>query len=70
MKRYSNYQELADHWKESSRLVLASIVNMEARFAVHRHHLRQEENNFFNRLALRGKKGRQEIDPSGGRMSD
>jgi len=43
---------------------------MEARLAVHRHHLRQEENNFFNRLALRGKKGKVEIDPTGGRMSD
>lgn len=43
---------------------------MEARFAVHRHHLRQEENNFFNRLALRNKKSKVEVDPTGGRMSD
>jgi hypothetical protein len=43
---------------------------MEARFAVHRHHLRQEENNFFNRLALRNKKAKVEVDPTGGRMSD
>ncbi len=61
---------MIDHWKDSFRQILSTIVNMEARFAVHRHHLRQEENNFFNRLALRGKKAKVEVDPSGGRMSD
>lgn len=49
---------------------MSMIVNMEARFAVHRHHLRQEENNFFNRLALRNKKSKVEVDLTGGRMSD
>jgi len=37
---------------------------------VHRNHLRQEENNFFNRLALRNKKQKVEQDPTGGRLSD
>jgi hypothetical protein len=44
-------------------------VNIQARFAIHRHHLRNEEQNFFNRLALKKKKT-QDVDPSGGRMSD
>jgi hypothetical protein len=32
--------------------------------------LRQEEANFFNRLALRNKKSKVEVDPTGGRLSD
>lgn len=44
---------------------------MQARLAIHRHHLRLEENNFFNRLALKGsKKKSQVVDPSGGRLTD
>lgn len=44
---------------------------MQSRFALHRHHLRQEENNFFNRLALRSKVKKNEVvDPTGGRMTD
>jgi hypothetical protein len=50
---------------------MQSLINIEARFAIHRHHIRNEENNFFNRLALRNKKDKKEfVDPSGGRMSD
>ena len=38
---------------------------------IHRHHLRNEETNFFNRLALRNQSKKKEvIDPSGGRMTD
>lgn len=71
MNRFAESQELYDHWKEQTRQILVSLVNMQSRFALHRHHLRQEENNFFNRLALRSKVKKNEIvDPTGGRMTD
>lgn len=57
MLRYNNYNELFDHWRDSVHSILQTLVNIQARFAIHRHHLRNEQNNFFNRLALR-KKGR------------
>jgi hypothetical protein len=44
------------------------LINIQARLAIHRHHLKNEEANFFNRLAGRNKK--EKVDPSGGRMSD
>lgn len=70
IQRFSAHQEMYDHWKDAFKGILSSIVNIQARFAIHRHHLRQEENNFFNRLALRNKKKPEQIDPSGGRMTD
>lgn len=49
---------------------MQTIINIEARLKIHRNHLRQEENNFFNRLALRNKKQKVNLDPTGGRLSD
>lgn len=73
LQRFSVNQELYEHWKDAFRQMLSTLANMQARFAIHRHHLRQEENNFFNRLALRKNKKQassEVIDPSGGRMTD
>ena len=71
MQRFSDYEELYEHWKDSIRQILQTLINIESRFVIHRHHLRNEELNFFNRLALRNKKEKKDVvDPSGGRMSD
>jgi len=46
------------------------VISIESRLVIHRFYLRQEENNFFNRLALRGKQQKQSGDSSSTRLSD
>lgn len=71
MHRFGAHEELFVHWKQSIHEILQTLINIQSRFIIHRHHVKNEENNFFNRLALRKNKGKEyHIDPSGGRMSD
>jgi len=48
---------------------MQTLVNITARFTIHRHHLRNEQNNFFNRLALKNQKTKNGKD-EGGRMNE
>jgi hypothetical protein len=47
---------------------MQTLVNITARFTIHRHHLRNEQNNFFNRLALKNQKTNKKDDA--GRMNE
>lgn len=69
-QRFMSYEEFFQHLKESFRSVLNSIISIESRLVIHRFYLRQEENNFFNRLALRGKQQKLSSDSGNTRLSD
>lgn len=50
---------------------MQTLVNIEAKFALHFHHLKNDENQILNKNTLKNKKiKKQLIDPLGGRMSD
>lgn len=48
-------EDLQYHWQTQFKNIMQGIVSIQARLVMHRIYLRNEENNFFNRLALRGK---------------
>ena len=71
MQRFRDNSEFVYLLEQSCTQVLQTIANIEARFVIHRFYLRQEENNFFNRLALKNKKdGPIQQTKNTGRLSD
>ena len=48
-------EDLQYHWQTQFKNIMQGLVAIQARLLMHRIYLRNEENNFFNRLALRGK---------------